>query len=412
MQRLLIPLLLAGACGDVTSSKPDAGSLGDSRFDEPTRVSFTNMTSAGAVNTEVVAFQDGDGPWQVVTGENGLYSFSVKGPRFSIASACTVSGGGLSDVRLRYSTLTDGTSLVNDGGCAELAAPTVNVGGTVANLPVGAQFRASSGRSTSTTQPWTMPARPGPGTLLAFAEVSQRPTSIVLQPVNYAEASAFAIDFATGFVPAEMAFTPDPTANLQTFASWFRDPQGGVHRIDVPSEATGSYRAIPANLVGAGVSWLSASASAAGLERTLERAFKTPVAQTLTLPAAYALAASPQVVANAPYPVIEANLPLRAGATYYSLRYRSSESRTSLHRWELTVTAAWAGSSTGAELRLRLPDLSAAPGWKAEYALTAGATWEAAVYAAPPRFIPWNSLEPQLVDGEQLSSASASGTVR
>src|SRR5262249_47790088 len=125
------------------------------------------------------------------------------------------------------------------------------------------------------------------------------------------------------------------------------DATGGQHPVDNNQTGSGfvatSYRAVPADRLAGGISNIVEQTQSAGSARTVTRAFKSPIAQALTLPAPFQLAAGPRLAAVDPYPIVEATLTKRGGASYYQLRYsRSSPATNASASWILTYSAAWA----------------------------------------------------------------------
>ncbi|HVV87964.1 MAG TPA: hypothetical protein VHE35_33215 [Kofleriaceae bacterium] len=119
----LAPILLAlvPACGDDAASPPDAA--------PGTTVTLTLQDGAGTTsNADLVAFQDGDGPWTVLTGDQGHYQASVITGRYGFVVACS-SGLGDGDTRLYLST-TDESTAVTDFACTSTPLP-LTISGTV-----------------------------------------------------------------------------------------------------------------------------------------------------------------------------------------------------------------------------------------------------------------------------------------
>src|SRR5262245_28206381 len=49
---------------------------------------------AATANADLLAFQDGDGPWTAVTATDGVYRFTVRDERYGVAVGCKGSFGG------------------------------------------------------------------------------------------------------------------------------------------------------------------------------------------------------------------------------------------------------------------------------------------------------------------------------
>jgi hypothetical protein len=412
---------MLAACGDVTSTPIDAGI--DAPPAGPTTITYTSQLGDGQpANTNLVAFQDGEGPWQVVTGTAGVYTFSVSAKRYGLLAACERSLTGSTFVVINYAAVTDPTARFGLDFCLGGSPTAVTITGTAVGVPTGQQLWVSSGFSASLGPPgnWTISTLAGAGTLVAMAmDAQQRPTSMIVRKATYTANAAFALDFAGGFFPSESQLTLDPTGTAPSMTTSYLDEEGGMHQIDLASTAVTSYRVVPPDRIGNGISILSASSFAAGVSRSLQRAFKSPVAQTTTLPAAFLLAAAPLVVATTPYPIVEAVLPRRTGASHYSVRLISSIGRLVFHSWELTASAAWVESAPGGDVTVRTPDFSTLAGWKPAFALVANnINWAATVGSGPPRLAPGASrfvsqgrTVAHLADGEEASTSISSGSI-
>ncbi len=426
MRLLFAAPLLACACGSVSSPSgdPDAGPDGPPD-DGPKMVTFTTQLNNGTPsNIELAAYKDGDSAWQAITGTAGVYTFMVTSKRYAIATACERTTGliGSTDVQVRYLAVSDGLTRFGIDSCTAVDSTLVTINGNVVAAPAGQAVRVSSGNSlvTAANNAWSLSVLPGAGTLVGLsisAALPPRPTSVLLRKGTFAEGSAFSLDFANGFFPAESALTVDPTATEPVVSTAYLDEDGGNHAIETTSGAA-TYRVVPADRIGNGISTLTLSQSDTGAFRSITRAFKNPVAQTLTLPAAFVPTSAPVAVGTAPYPIYETVLARRSDAAFYQVRYVSRPSRVVLHSWELTATAAWLEGQPGDSITVRLPDLSGLTGWKPAYALTNAATWNASVTNAPKSLIPGatgngvtGGSVGKLAVGEQSTLSSSSGSV-
>ena len=422
MRCVLIGLVVVSACGEVTSRPSDASidvSTG------PATVTFTNQLGDGrAANIDLVAFQDGDGPWQVATGAAGAYTTTVTSGRFGVLWACKRASDGAAFVNLGYYAVSDGKTRYAVSFCTIASPPRVKVSGTVAGAMMGDQIFISDGVSSSQGPPanWSLDAAAGAGTLIGMRLSNSRPVGMLLQHVQYAAGATFGLDFNQQFFPAESDLTEDPTAGTPVMTTYYRDEVGGIHRIDVSLTAVNKYRVVPADRVGNGVSLLYASGSAANASRSIQRAFKNPVAQTMTLPATYLLSAAPRVTAMMPYPIVEVALPKRQGASYYEVNYSAFPTTGKFQIWDVVYSAAWADAAGGNEIASKLPDLSALPGWLADFGLGLAAantrSWNATVATGPARLLPGTSMyvanglsSAQPADGDETTTSTASGTL-
>lgn len=414
---LLVASLLA-ACGSVPDARDEPDAAPDGPPPGPAMVTFTSQLLDGSPSaTGLVAFQDGEGPWQVVNGKDGVYTFAVTGKRYGLFTACERANGS-AFVHVQFATVDDGLARFITDQCVAKPPAAVAVSGNVSNAVAQDQFQVSTGRSASfatMSGAWSSSAISGTGTLLAMSMTAQRPNLMHLNRVNYTEGGFFPIDFNNRFLPADVTLNLDPTATAVSMSTYYIDEQGGQHSIDLASTRVATYRVVPLDRVGGGVSRLFFAGPSGDANRVIERAFKTPVAQTLTLPLALVLSTPPTLVASAPYPIIEAKLPTRSGASHYQVGYFSLVGRAVVRSWALSASASWVGQ-TGTEVVLRIPDLSQLPGWQATYELGAGARWTASVSSGPARLAPGQAgllangrSSANLADGEESTSSSLSG---
>ena len=384
-------------------------------------ITFTSQLFNGQVaSTDLVAYQDGDGPWQVVAGNAGVYQLPVTSGRYGLLAACLRASDGASFVTLGYFAVSDGTARFGLNFCTFPQIPTVTISGTVSAVPMGEQVSISDGFSSSLgpAANWTMPALAGAGTLIGMRATNQRPTGMLLQRVNFAQGATFNLDFTGMFFPAESDLTLDPTGGTPFMSTSYYDETGGQHQIDLATAAVTKYRVVPADRVGNGISLLYAQGSSTGTSRSIQRAFKSPVAQTMTLPPAFLLASPPRVAATTPYGIVEITLPRRAGASHYTVEYLGYDSNNKLHIWDLTYSEAWARGTQGANLVSRLPDFSAVPGWKPSFGFptTGTLSWTTSVVTGPVRLMPGASrylVQGRSVaafqDGDETTSSFSSG---
>lgn len=126
--RYLVPLVLV-ACGDDGQSTPPPVDTPDV---EPVAVTLTLRDSDGVTsNANFVAFRDGDGEWQELTGAAGVYTASVTSGRYGFWVGCVRASGSGRD-RLIYRAVGDTTDLAT-GSCTLTTLP-LTIGGTLAGL--------------------------------------------------------------------------------------------------------------------------------------------------------------------------------------------------------------------------------------------------------------------------------------
>src|SRR5262249_18652429 len=117
------------------------------------------------------------------------------------------------------------------------------------------------------------------------------------------------------------------------------------------------------------------------------------------------------------YSIIAVALPKQSGASYYELSYVAFQN-SKFQLWDVVYSAAWA-TTPGSDISSKLPDLSALPGWIADFGLATTGTrsWSATVATGPARLIPGSTAytvgsvsSARLADGEESTTSTSSGT--
>ncbi|HET9620661.1 MAG TPA: hypothetical protein VFP84_04800 [Kofleriaceae bacterium] len=424
-------LLAIAACGKVNSNGggPDGGGPGDAGGSGgPTTITFHNSIGSGqTANGAVVAYQDGDGPWQVVTGTGGTYTFPVASGRYGLMAVCErpiVAGvTPFNEVFLDYYATSDASEHVIFADCMAVAPTfkTVNVSGTVTGLLSGDTFTIATGVGlyAAAATSWSLPALSGPGHLLALRLAAGRPIGLAFNPVTYTDGESFAIDFGQAVLPADVGLTIDPSAASPFVTATYLDAAGGLWQIDHPPAGANRYRMLPADQIGDGIALVTEQSSDNQSGRMVEHAIKVPTAQTLTLPQTFQPASPPRTAATAPYPRYTVTLPQVTDPLAYRLGYSGAMTGgNGLVSWSVTYSAAWLAASgqTGASFTSELPDLSALAGWKAAYALPASnLSWNVSATTGPHRRLPNIVVPPAQLplrqDGDVFTQASASGVL-
>jgi len=227
MRCVLPALLLIAACGSVLAAcgkvppadrAPDGGASGGSDgatdASRPVTITLTNQRVSGQTgNAALVAFQDGDGPWQAVTGTDGVYKASVSAERYAMFVACERARDGAVFVALGFYAVSDGTERFTIDYCALETPVSVMISGTISGAQMGESVWVSDGfqEAAGALTSWNLQALAGAGTLIGMRLTSNRPTAMLLRRVTYAAGATFNLDFADQFFPAESDLTLDPT---------------------------------------------------------------------------------------------------------------------------------------------------------------------------------------------------------
>jgi hypothetical protein len=423
MRRLLLSVLLCISCDDTTSiSTVDAG-LADAG---PPIVTYTNQAVDGSpVNAQLFAYQDGDGPWQVVAGAQGVYRLEVMSGRYAVVTACEDVRKGFARVDIDYFAVSDGATRYRLDGCNFGQRGPVLIAGTITHAPPDVDIQITDGTSAALIdgESWLELAYPGTGTLMGLVRpLGQAPTGIVLRNVDFAFGTPFEIDLAEAFAPAAEDLRIDLGGN-GTVTTAYVDDTGRQHPIDEADEKAVRYHVVPAERLEGGISLIQTQAFGLSTVREVVRAFTNPVAQTIAMPDELALSAPPTIAATTPYRIIETKILGRAEASHYSVGYATTNGGTggAMHVWRLIYSAAWAAHLPGGELVSRMPDLTSLAGWKPNFALAVATEqlWSVTVGTGPARLLPGASRHaypgvalPELQPGDETSSASIFGDLR
>jgi hypothetical protein len=439
MRPLFVPVCLAViACGKVETTGPDAGANSP-----PPSIAFHNLIGNGqTANAGLVAYQDGDGPWQVVTGTGGNYTFTVTSGRYGLAVVCDrtapAPGQGIpvSELAISYYAPSDAAELALFADCvaiAPTAGPTppaaVNVGGQLAGAQLGDTIDIATGgnafdetdNGAAPITSWSATAEPGPGFLLARRLVQNRPVGLVFSPETYAAGTPININFAQAVLPTEVGLTLDPTATAPSIETDYIAPSGLTLAVDAPPSTATTYRVLPPDKIGDGLSRIIERANTNNTaSRLVEHVFKAATAQTLTLPQTFLPKSPPAMTATTPYPSYAVTLPKTTDPLYYRVDYSGTMpgQPTGLSFWALTYSAAWltAAGKADADLDVELPDLSKLAGWKPSFALpTSQVQWNVQVDTGPVRRLPYAVVPaaqgPIRQDGDVATDSESNGTL-
>jgi hypothetical protein len=418
--------LALAACGKVEHTAADGGGPADAAG--PATITLHNTIGNGQLaNAALVAYQDGDGAWQALTGTAGTYTFPVATGRYGLAVVCdrTTPGTGqgvpFNEVFLNFYAASDAAELVVFSDCQAKPPTTVSVSGTVLGTQAGDTISVSTGEGgeEGALTTWTADAAPGAGILLGRRLVNNRPTGILFTQVTYAAGATFALDFAKQIFPTEVGLTPDPSDTNPLIETMYLDGAGNEFIIDEPANPTTTYRVVPPDKIGNGVSVLSETSITNTASRQVEIAFKTPTAQTITQPQTFAPTSPPALVTSTPYPMYMVTLPRTDHPLSYDVGYTGvmPGTQNGFVMWRMTYSAGWLAASgkAGAELASQMPDLSALAGWKPSYAVPATkASWSVGVTTGPARrlanIVVPAAQGPAVQDGDVVTSSQSNGT--
>jgi hypothetical protein len=357
------------ACGGGSQHNPDAAA---DTAQVTSTLTLTNYTVAGPVNAPLVAVQDGDGPWSVVSGNAGVYTTMLHGDRYGITVACT--GNMYTSVFTIYAAVSDGTTWFNDD-CTDPGPSAATISGTVSGAASTNIVRISNGFDTvdlpAGMTTYTLPTTAGPSRLFAEELVNDRPIKIALIDTTVTDSGHVNFDLATGFAP--VTHTLSANGMLLSESLSYRDVHN-ISRLDEALTTVGDYRALPATQLGSGLERLVVGGSGANnASQTVIRYFSNPVDETIALPPLVQLAGQPTATAT-PYPTATAKLSVAAGTTMHDFDFSTSNSTTNTtHDWYAQMTAAYAAKAfPGGAISYTMPDLHALPGWQTAFQLESG----------------------------------------
>ena len=409
--RLAISALLSVgllACGGSSNHPSPDGSV-DSPPQGATTLTINTYRASGPVNIQLVAVQDGDGPWTVLTGNAGVYTTTLHGDRYGVLTSCvTATSPGVS---LWYAATSDATTLYFED-CADPGPPAASIHGAVTGAPAAdptsvldAYFDEADVPAGMTA--YTLATEAGAQRLIAEDLVNMRPVKLATVDGNVTDGATINFDLAAGFAPATQMMTGTGIAGASLS---YRDAHG-ISILDRTVAPDATFRAIPADKLGTGLNRLSV----AGTNQTnVIRYFKTPADQQITLPTPPVLAQQPTASAT-PYPNVHFVVPVQAD-TIYDLYFSTTNMTSNITRgFSIEMTPAWVAKKYpgGAPIDYTAPDLHALAGWNTDYQPEHGIALDWTVLPSKDTNVDWfPSVPPGTMfdhDGSELSFSNLNG---
>lgn len=405
------------ACGG--SSNGDGNGPPDAPPDMP-----PDLTSSVAIHldppsgTPLVAFQDGDGAWQVASGSHGVYTARVHDNRYAVAVACpsvpTIAA--LPFVHQYYRTLEDGRSLdvvgcttslddasitINLSGVLGADAPLVWIGSAVGggrrNIPI--VISAARGKS----DVFIMNIQAG-GTpdFYRGPTIDVQADQTIDVAVSGTQPEVHAIT-AAGLAADTPLAVDTYYATSYSHGLW---PMFGTREPNEVSHYTtlGAYARQPGDLTNVRVGAPPINDNGVVASRYVQLDMAAPIDLSVDLPAAWLV--TPPTIIDAATAQTSVTLPITPstlGIVDYTITFRSVF-YTSLI--ELHATSGWVGTA-GSSSTITTPDLSHLPGWLPEMGIHPGSQLDWFIYrddrnmpaATPP------------TDGRRISSNSLNGSL-
>lgn len=339
------------------------------------------LTGDDTVPGQFLVFQDGDGPWQLLTGNGGVYTTEVVSDRYGIGHGCVVPALRYTRLQLIHATTAERTEIDLEAceGPARTRRLDVSVSGLGADQTVAVRTRF--GGLTARTN--------GGSSVLLPAEATEAVAVVTTSsvPVRYARLGALAaqgdlalsVDAATVGMPAQAvplavpALAPDEAATVATHSVILGGVPYDLVTGRLRTTAPTSYPAPPVGFLAAGdlqvrrYNLLSASR-----QRMVTATVSEATPWAPQLPAPYT-AAAPTLTAQ-PFlrPTFEVT-PLAPGGgaiTSYLLAAESSNPSGTITSSAIVValSSGWVGAGP---VTYQVPDLTGLPGWNAALAVPA-----------------------------------------
>lgn len=339
---------------------------------------------AATGGTYWVAYQDGQGPWKVLTGQPGgattTYTFRVEDPagRYGLAVVSDYPVGGATNGSygmLEHFTLAEIRTLDYTPW-----APTakVSVNGTVSGLAPADGARVSTGRTTKNLNPGAtgalLSASPGSTDFLAARLPGMGPADAVVAlrgtPVSATEAVNLSFNFGTGWVLEPQSLTATGATAAETLAlqvDWVIPST--TLKLASGSASPLAFNAVPTQrLLSGELHALSATAqnATAATLRTARAYSQSGATINLTLPTASAPMTLGPANGGAYYRPT-ATWTALPGALVHDLAFGDVYATLD---WDVRVSSGWLGA--GGTPSYTFPDFTGLSGWKSAWGLPFG----------------------------------------
>jgi hypothetical protein len=327
-------------------------------------------------NARLVAIQDGDGAFETVHGENGIYDVRVSNERFGVVIGCKFDAASL--VTVIHQTVDDGT-VIQASACEGPVLP-LAITGTVRGVSAGdnVSLRTDDAATRLTTDAaFVLAARAGKNDLFAIMmdAATNRVVKLTRTPgLDPTSTDPLSIDFTSQGVPLEdvplrllLPSGETPVVNTSILTPTSSYP---LNRFGMSPAGAPSYQMLPSALRQPDDLALVEVRSSFGTSSVVTTGDPAEV----EFPAPYDV--PPPVLLEEPYvrPVFKVavtagGLPL---VTYHPYAFTDSvDGQTEVvHDWEIYISAKWAGGTD--VLTYVLPDLSGLSDFGLDLALQPG----------------------------------------
>jgi hypothetical protein len=406
MSKPLLTILIAFAVGcggddDGGGGNPDADPSapdGDVVV-APAEIEVTTYLDGAAAPLELVAAQDGDGAWQQLDSDNGLYSFTSATGRYGVATVCIA--GPFVRLSFYYSTAAEQDQVTRS--CTTEAPVFTAIDVAIDNLAGDAQISAGPQFANVT-------AGEPAATLMTLVEASYDVWAAVRPGATDIESVMVQRDVQTSTEGTpQVTFDVDQDSVATTDFSLAIDGETDSEEVDWGAYLWSTRRTRARLLQADGASYAGVPTSAlegndihevvaeaidgdAGTARAIRQLLLDPANVTLTLPPAFGDIEA-GAVETMPYVRVDATFDAYPDGVYYELRlFQGGEREVTFE-----ATDGWLGD--GASYTWEQPDLGDLDGWTNGWALADNV--EVAWFAGAHR----STVDPRLFFEESPSPA-------
>ncbi|MFO0695740.1 MAG: hypothetical protein U0230_19420 [Polyangiales bacterium] len=352
----------------------DGGTTGSSGPQGPVEVTVRTFAPIEA-NASWVAYQDGDGPWQVVDGLGGRYVFPIASGRYGVAIVCAPTEPGAStSATVVHALVTEADTL--RARCTT-AAHDASVKGQVVGLAMGddvaVSFATGSGYPTSTTPTFTAKLVTGTTDVVMRRRNGALVDYAIERALSFGNGSQWAASVASAVPGASGSATVTGAlaADAPFLAGWFTTA-GGV-TVGTYASSLEAWSGPPASLLAPNdvqAARVNAGSPNTDAGRRSAIAYVHEVADVeLALPSPVA-GPTVLVVAKAPYVRLSAEFPDVAGDAVFSLYHRVAGGAS--RSWDERITTGYL-EATGAAT-FETTSLSGLPGFDDAWGIASGGT--------------------------------------
>lgn len=383
--------------GDAPSGDAPIGDAPGSDAPGPTEITIKTFPeklpsyNGRTEDAELVAFQDGDGPWTALTGTGGVYHATVTGLRYGVAVGCTVEFD--SGIRLYYQSVSDTREVLADGCSSNVASVHVSV--DLQGLQTGQRGEVWLGSAVgfeASGRAAEIDVAKGTADLFARSSVfdngtgSRVPVKLYRGPtLDLQVDQSLKVDLdAVGRPPESHALSltglqpPESASQTVQVHSSYATPnsqlQWPLATQNFGTMTPDSYVTIdaalrqPADISNVTVLALGTTTDGRTYERYVRFAMKTPGAPSLALPVIWT--ATAPTVDHAAVPRAIVTLPITPptlGLSEYHASLSTNDANMLPHTLTMFVKPGWAGGQPS--VTITAPDLSGLSGWSAKMAL-------------------------------------------